>query len=192
MRKRFIQLPGTDLPPDEFVSLVGCMGYVSSEKSRELLDKHHIFICVLEPDSGRLYDCAVKTLLTHEAEMQVCFLREDCPVDHWPKFGFSANAELDYRDLQVHQADFRSVGRHTLSDELSALAMRCDRVEVFGRVDGKGMRIQHIHRNSGEPVGVSRPNCTNQDGAVVFYNDRRTGVAAERVFALLKFEVQGL
>ena len=194
MQPRFIRIPATDLPPRTFVSLVGLFSHESShggfEPHEELHDHYHTFMWLLIPTTGKLYEYCVHTSLTFQSSVEICFVCEECPTEQWPDFGIDQKTGLDYRQLNVQQAHFRDIGRRSLNDELCAMAKRCDRIQIFGTVDARGSRLHDIHRNCGEPGGTVRPNRVEQDGAIVFYQDRLPGVPAHRVWALIKFEAQ--
>ena len=137
------------------------------------------------------YECAVHTQLTYQSQMQSCSFVEAIEPGDWPSFGRFSQG-LSYEDLGLLQQDFRSATGRSLSDELKSLAIRSDRIQVFGFAHMTGDGIHDIHQNSGEGEHSARLNRPGQDGALVFYNSARPGVPAHRIWWCLKFERQNL
>jgi hypothetical protein len=192
MKQKVIGIPGDDLPPDRFLSLVGTFSHVSCMGKYGPFDENHIFAWVLNPDTGLVYECSVHTRLTYLAEMQISFLYEEIGVEGWPQFGLVPEPTLCYSQLGIEDSHFRCVGQRPLRQELRSLGDRSDRIQIYGRADADGSTIHDVHFNCGEPPHVTRTSRTHQDGAMAFYRDARPGLPAHRVWAFLKFQAQSV
>jgi len=192
MQRQMTQIDGADLPPGIFLSIVGSYSHLSSVPMHNApMDGSHVYLWVLQPRTGLIYECAVHTRLTYESNMRVCVFKELLEVEKWPDFGiYITGQSLSYQDLGLAPGDFSEVERRSLNDELSGFAIRADRIQVYGFACPGGNGIHDIHQNSGEPPHMTRSNRPGEDGALLFYYSAKPGLPAHRLWLCLKFEEQ--
>ena len=194
MARQYVHHIGDNLPSAAYLSIVGSYGYLSSAPQHYNRTTHdHAFLWIAEPNSGCIYECALHTALTFQSQIQTCLFTEPCPLTDWPQFGIDADkAFLSYQDLGLKQSDFRSVGQKALGDEINGLAVRSDRIQIYGFSHKEGNGLHDVHQNSGESPNVRRLNRPGQDGCIIFYYAERGQVLAHRLFLGMKFENQHL
>ena len=193
---RRFRRPGTGrLPGGRFGALTGTFDHWSPQSERGGPDNpDHIYLWVKVAD-GQFkgsYEAAVNVLSMADPnpvvpDLQYAIAHD--PGDNLPAQGFQQN-ELAYSDLDLIQADFKTVETSVLRDFIITNATNCSLITVYGHTYSDGTGLHDVHLNSGNPPGTF-PNFDHEDGALVFYFDATHG-GPEARWLFLKFGNQSL
>lgn len=107
-----------------------------------------------------------------------------------PQEGVFADAQLDYKQLGLHESDFKIIQNGNLRTVVHSSVDRAEIMEAYG-FTYPGLGVHMIHFNNGEKPGSAHSNHPHQDGALaIYYRDGQGAYVRRWIF--LKFQSQSL